>query len=209
LQVANVPLEPAERLRLKAEAQADLVAGAAEDTGSVVAEAGFVKGAKEPGFQVGLAVERVDEASGVVAGEGEGDGVQGEVAAEEVVAEGAGMDGRQCAGSLVGLGAGAGDVDPEASALEGGRAQGGRATDVCEARGSKRARAGRPEVRSRSRVAARDEVATKATADAGEERSRAVAGGRRGRGVGGRAAELIDKVRLTHRGTAAHYKLSP
>ncbi len=123
-QVGDVAAEPAQRLRLEAEAKPRFVAGAAEDAGRVVLEAPLVQDAKQSRLEVGLPAERVDKCAALVARQRQRHRVHREVAPEQVVGEGAGADGRQGAGASVGLGAGGGDVEAEVGALQRGRAEG-------------------------------------------------------------------------------------
>jgi hypothetical protein len=95
-------------VRLDGEAEAGRQAGGAEDARGVVGEAAVVQHPHDALLEVLLAARRV--VHGAV-DQVEGDGVDGEVAAEQVVLQPSGRDGRQRAGLAVPLLARRGDVD--------------------------------------------------------------------------------------------------
>ena len=76
-------------------------------------------------MKVAVPVEGIGDGAALVARQRQRHRVHREVAAKEVVLEGAGAYGRQRSGALVGLDAGGGDVETEVGAFQCGRAEGG------------------------------------------------------------------------------------
>jgi hypothetical protein len=111
LEVGGVALEVTQGAALDAEIKAGGIAGGAEHAGGVVLEGAVVEGADETSFEIGDAVGGVQELAAVGAVEAEGEGVDGEVAAVEVLLDGGRGCLRESAGAGVGFGAGGGDVD--------------------------------------------------------------------------------------------------
>ena len=124
-EVANIPLQPIERLRLDLEAEARRVADAAGNAGGVVLEGAVVEDAHEARVEVGAAAGRIDDLACVGAVQPERERVDGEVSAEEVIFDRCGSDGRESARAAVGLGARGDEVDVEAGDSHGGGEEGG------------------------------------------------------------------------------------
>ena len=87
LEVREVAFDPGERAGLDGEFEAGGVADSTEDAGGVVLEGAIVEGADEASVEVGEAAGGVEDLAALGAVEAEGEGVDGEVAAEEVFAD--------------------------------------------------------------------------------------------------------------------------
>jgi hypothetical protein len=123
-EVAEITLKPGERLRFDLEAEAGGVAEAPEDAGGVVLEGVFVEDADQARVEVVPAADWIEEFAPLRAVEAESEGVDGEIAAEEVLVDRRAADGREGAGAGVGFGAGGHEVDvmagdPDCSGEEG------------------------------------------------------------------------------------------
>jgi hypothetical protein len=111
LDIADVALEPGERLGLDLEAEAGGVAEGAQDAGCVILEGALVQDADQASIEVALSADRIEDLADAWAVEAEGEGVNREVAAAEVFVDGGGLDGGQGAGAGVGLGASSNEVE--------------------------------------------------------------------------------------------------
>ena len=100
-------------LLVHAEAVAVLVAHGAEDPGGVLDEAQVVEHADDAVAQVAEAAEEVDDRAEVRPAQRDGHGVDGEIAAEQVLADGGVLHPGQRGRIVVELGAGGGHVDVE------------------------------------------------------------------------------------------------
>ncbi len=110
LEVSDVPLKPGEGVGFDLESKPSSVAEGAEDAGGVVLEGALVEDADEARVEVGEAAGRVEDFAALGAVEAEGEGVDGEVAAAQILADGGGFDGREGTGAGVSLGAGGDEV---------------------------------------------------------------------------------------------------
>ena len=95
------------------EAVAVLVAHRPEDPGGVFDEAQVVEHPDDAVPQVAEPAEEVDHRAEVLPAQGDGHGVDGEVPAEEVLADGGVLHPRQCGRMVVELGTGGGDIHVE------------------------------------------------------------------------------------------------
>src|SRR5438552_2351347 len=124
LEVREVALERCERVRLDLEAEAGGVADGAEDAGGVVPKGALVEDADEARVEVRAATGQVEDLAGFGAAQAECEGVDGEVAAEEVFSDGGGLDGGEGAWADISLGAGGDQVDVEAREADRSRKEG-------------------------------------------------------------------------------------
>src|SRR5947208_1862385 len=124
LEVREVALEPCERVRLDLEAEAGGVADGAEDAGGVVPKGALVEDADEARVEVRAATGQVEDLAGFGAAQAECEGVDGEVAAEEVFSDRGGLDGGEGAWADIRLGAGGDQVDVEAREADRSRKEG-------------------------------------------------------------------------------------
>jgi len=124
LEVREVALEPCERVRLDLEAEAGGVADGAEDAGGVVPKGALVEDADEARVEVRAATGQVEDLAGFGAAQAECEGVDGEVAAQEVFSDRGGLDGGEGAWADIRLGAGGDQVDVEAREADRSRKEG-------------------------------------------------------------------------------------